>query len=119
MKIRGREIKFLRTVKATSDIASLCPEKDIQRIGELFEGALPRTLLTGAKIIHYLNEGYEMNKHFENPSYEPQVLSVDEIMYLDDATFTELMNEAVKGMSNGAEQTIEVEESKKKVENQE
>lgn len=119
MLLRGKEIKFLRTVKATSDIASLCPDKDISRIGELFEGTLPVTLETGAKIIHYLNEGYEMNKHFDDPTYEPQIISVEEIMYLDDATFTQLMNEAVQGISNGAETTVEVEESKKKVENQE
>lgn len=116
MKIHGKEIGFLRTVKATCDIASLCPDKDIQRIDELFNGDLPTSLETGAKIIHYLNEGFEMNKHFEDSSYEPQVLSVDEILYLDDTTFTQLMKEAMSGMSNGAETTVEVEEPKKKIE---
>lgn len=114
MKIRGKEIKFLRTVKATSDIASLCPEKNIERIEELFNGDLPTTLETGAYIIHYLNEGYEMNKHFDDPSYEPNILSVEEIMYLDDTTYTDLIRSAMDGMKNGAETTIEVEESKKK-----
>ena len=113
MKIRGKEIKFLRTVKATSDMAFLCPEHDIERIGELFSGDLPTTLETGAKIIHYLNEGYEMNKHFENPEYEPQIISVDEIMYLDDKQFTELMKSAMESFNVGSETTIEVEESKK------
>ena len=114
MEIRGREIKFLRTVKATSDIAKLCPEQDIERIGELFSGVLPVTLETGAKLIHYLNEGYEMNKHFEDPSYEPKVISVDEIMYLDQDTFTELVQSAIHGMANGTETSVEVEKSKKK-----
>lgn len=114
MKLHGREIKFLRTVKATSDIASICPDQDIERIGELFSGALPKTLETGAKIIHFLNEGYEMNKHFQEPSYEPNILSVEEIMYLDDQTFTKLMQSAMEGMSNGTETTIQLKESKKK-----
>lgn len=114
MKIRNREVQFLRTVKATSDIASLCPDKDIERIGELFSGDLPTTLETGAKIIHYLNEGYEMNKHFDDPSYVPNVISVEEIMYLNDAEFTELMRSALEGMTNGTEQMIETEETKKK-----
>lgn len=113
MKIRGKEIQFLRTVKATSDIARLCPDNDIQRIDELFSGDLPTTLDVGAKIIHYLNEGYEMNRHFTEPDYQPDILSVDEIMYLDDQTFTELMKSAMQGMSNGAEQLVEVEEQKK------
>lgn len=114
MEIRGREIKFLRTVKATSDIAKLCPEQDIERIGELFSGTLPTTLETGAKLIHYLNEGYEMNKHFDDPLYKPNIISVEEIMYLDDKTYTELIQSAMQGMTNGTETTIEVEESKKK-----
>lgn len=114
MEINGREIGFLRTVKATSDLAKLCPEGDIERLGELFSGELSTTLETGAKIIHFLNEGYEMNKHFMDRSYQPNILSVDEILYLDDKTFTELMQSAMQGMSNGAETTIELEEPKKK-----
>lgn len=114
MEINGREIKFLRTVKATSDMAKLCPDENIERMGELFNGNLATTLETGAKIIHYLNEGYEMNKHFEDPSYQPQVLSVEQIMYLDDVTFTQLMQSAMASMGNGAETTIELQENKKK-----
>lgn len=114
MEINGREIKFLRTVKATADIAKLCPDGNIERLGELFNGDLSTTLETGAKMIHYLNEGYEMNKHFLDRKYQPQIIGVDEIMYLDDKTFTELMQSAMKGISNGAETTVEVEEPKKK-----
>ena len=115
MKIHGREIKFLRTVKATSDLAKLCPNNDIGRIGEVFnEKNISSTLENGAKLIHYLNEGYEMNKHFNEPEYQPQILSVDEIMYLDDTTFQKLLDSAMKSRGAGAETTIEVEEPKKK-----
>lgn len=114
MEINGREIRFLRTVKATADIANICPNGDIERIGELFSGNLSTTLETGAKIIHFLNEGYEMNRHFMDRSYQPKIIEVDEIMYLDDQTFTELMKSAMQGMGVGAETTIEVEPSKKK-----
>ena len=116
MEINGKEIKFLRTVKTTSDIANLCPDRDINRIAELFSGALSVSLETGAKFIHYLNEGYEMNKHYFDKSYEPQIISVEEIMYLDDATYTELITEAMASLGVGAEQTIEVEPSKKNIE---
>lgn len=118
MKINGREINFLRTVKATADLAKLCPDGDIERMGELFNGSLSTTLETGAKIIHYLNEGYEMNRHFMDRSYQPQVLGVEEIMYLDDKTFTDLMNSAMASMGVGAETTIELQENKKKEEDQ-
>lgn len=115
MEINGREIKFLRTVKATADLAKLCPDGDLERMSELFSGDLPTTLETGAKIIHFLNEGYEMNRHFMDRSYQPKILGVDEIMYLDDQTYTKLMESAMKGLGVGTETMIEVAESKKKV----
>lgn len=115
MKIHGREIKFLRTVKATADLAKLCPNGDINRIGELFsEKDISTTIESGAKLIHFLNEGYEMNKQFMEPGYKPNIISVEEIMYLDDATYTSLIQSAMKGLGMGAETTIEVEEPKKK-----
>lgn len=114
MIINGREIKFLRTVKATAELSKLCPDKDIARLGELFEGDLSTTLETGAAIIHFLNEGYEMNKHFMDRSYQPKIIGIDEILYLDDETYTELMKSAMQGLGVGAETTIEVEEPKKK-----
>lgn len=114
MVINGREIKFLRTVKATSDLAKLCPDGNIERLGELLGSNLSTTLETGAKIIHFLNEGYEMNRHFMDRSYQPQIMVVEEIMYLDDATFTELMKSAMDSLGVGAETSIEIEDSKKK-----
>lgn len=114
MIINGREIKFLRTVKATADIAKLCPDGNIEKLNELFSGDLSTTLETGAKMIHYLNEGYEMNKHFMDRKYQPNIIGVDEILYLDDQTFTELMKSAMEGLGVGAETTVEVEEPKKK-----
>lgn len=113
MIINGREIKFLRTVKATSDISNLCPNKDIANIKELFNDSLSSMTENQAKIISYLNEGYEMNKYFMDRSYKPSILSVDEIMYLDEDTFIALWKEAMDGMNNGAETTVEVQENKK------
>lgn len=119
MKIRGKEIQFLRTVKATCELAKLCPEENIERIDELFNGTLPSTIETGAKIIHYLNEGFEMNKHFNDPTYQPQIISIDEIMYLSEGDYVQLMKEAMAGFGIGTETTIEtvdVEKKKKEVE---
>ncbi len=116
MEINGREIKFLRTVKATAEIAKLCPDKDISKLGVLFAKDFPTSVEVGAKIIHFLNEGYEMNKHFADRSYKPQPLEEEEILCLDNDTYELLMNSAWKGLNNGAETTIEIEEPKKKEE---
>lgn len=114
MKVRGKEIKFLRTVKTTCDLVELCPDKDINRAAEIFDGDASLTQKNAAILIHSLNEGYEMNKHFDNPEYEPQVLSVEEIMYLDNETFTQLLQEAIKIFSAELEPTVEAEKGKKK-----
>ena len=119
MKVRGKDVQFLRTVKATCELAKLCPDENIERIEELFNGTLPTTIETGAKIIHFLNEGYEMNKHFDDPTYKPNIISVDEIMFLNESDYTELMKSAMESFSVGAETTVEVEETKKKETKQE
>ena len=117
MKIRGKEIKFLRTVKTTSELAKLCPEQDLARFPELLDSGLPTTLETSAKLVHLLNEGYEMAKYYNDKSYTPQIISEEELMYLDDETFATLVKEAMASFNNGAETTVEteVDETKKKV----
>lgn len=114
MKIRGREIKFLRTVKATVDIMSICPDENIERLPELMSGSLKVSTEVGAKIIHALNEGYEMNKHFDDPTYKPNIISEEEILYLDNNVYNELLASAFASIGNGAETTIEAEKPKKK-----
>lgn len=112
MKIRGREIGFLRTVKAACDIADLCPDRDLNKIGGLFSGPSSEVTKNGAKLIHFMNEGYEMNKHFDDPSYKPNVISVEEILYLDDDTYQELFSEMMSAFM-GDVPTVEAEEPKK------
>lgn len=113
MKIRGREINFLRTVKTTCDLVELCPDKDINRIGEIFGGEVDKIQKNAAILIHSLNEGYEMNKHFDDPSYEPKIISVDEIMYLTQEEYQDLLNEAMK-VFNDVETTVEGVSTKKR-----
>lgn len=113
MKVRGKEIKFLRTVQTTIDLIEIAPDKDANRITELFTGSVDTVLKNGAVLIHSLNKGYEMSKHREDPTYEPQIISVEDIMYLSQEQFNELLNEAIKEFTN-VETTVETEKSKKK-----
>lgn len=113
MKVRGREINFLRTVKTTCDLIELCPDNDLDRMQEIFTGPLDKVQKNAAILIHSLNEGYEMNKHFENPEYEPNIISVEEIMYLTQEEYGDLLNAAMQSF-NDVETTVETEKSKKK-----
>lgn len=114
MIIRGREIKFLRTVLATCKIADLCPDGQISKIGALFGGTDSKVARNEAEFIRALNEGYEMSLHFDDPSHEVKVISIDEIMSLTNDDFGALFAEAVGAFQGGEEQTVEVEEKKSK-----
>jgi len=112
MKIKGREIKFLKTVKSTCDIEDLCPNHDISRFPELMGGSVKTVNTTVAKLIHILNEGYEMNRQMNEEGYKANILTEEEILYLDDATFTQLAEEMMQAF-NGQKPTVETEDSKK------
>lgn len=112
MIIRGRDVKFLRTVKTACELAKMCPGGDLANLDALFTGGVAEINENGAKIIHLMAEGYEMNKHFDDPSYKPNPISVEEILYLDDATYVELFNEMMEAFQ-GDKRTVETEETKK------
>lgn len=115
MLIHGREIKFFRTVQAACEIADICPKGDMANLGKLFEGTTKNRITNMANIIHFLNEGYEEAKAFEEEGYTPNPISVKEIMLLDEDTFNNLFVEATDAFY-GDKQTVEVEEPKKKEE---
>lgn len=115
MLIHGREIKFLRTVQAACEIADICPKGDMANLGKLFEGTTKNRITNMANIIHFLNEGYEEAKAFEEEGYKPNPISVKEIMLLDEESFNNLFVEATDAFY-GDKQTVEVEEPKKKEE---
>lgn len=116
MKIHGREIKFMKTVKGTDDLAKLCPNNDLKLIGEVFGGDdMSRMQHAMAVFIVAMNEGYEYNRMYETPGYEPHPLTMDEVMYLDHDEFIPLFTEAM-GAFKKDKPTIEAEaKSKKKV----
>lgn len=112
MIINGREIKFKRTVMATCIIADRCPEGDIQRAAELFNGDYRSRMENGAIFAVALNDGYERNRAFEEPGYKPHPLTVDEVMLLDFEDYEKLIEEATTAFA--AEMpTIETMPSKK------
>lgn len=113
MIIRGREIKFLRTVLATCEIADLCPDGKISKIGAIFNGTDAKVTRNEAEMIHALNKGYETNKKFEDPEHEVNVISIDEILSLTNDQFNQLFAEAVAAFQSEIP-TVEVEDKKTK-----
>lgn len=113
MKVQGREIKFLRTVKINFDIAKICPDQKLEKIDLLFSDDSAQSLKNMIKFVQLMNQGYEEAKHFEDPSHEINIISEEEMMFMPDAIFSDLFQEAVNAFL-GIKQTVEVEPSKSK-----
>lgn len=108
MLIHGREVGFLRTVKATCSIADMCEDGDVKNASKLFEGSYQKSQLAAAKFMALLSEGYEKNREYNEPGYQGKPLDVDEITSLPDDTFQSLFIEAIEAFA-GEKFTIETE----------
>ena len=116
MIVHGKERSFLLTVQASVEIAEMCPGGDLARVREALEGPQTKSLRFIAKFIAALSRGYESNRKYEEPGYEPDPLTVDEILSLP---FTEVMaveKEALRSFYGSTKTEIEVEDSSKKAE---
>ena len=113
MKVNGREIHFLRTVAANCNIADMCPDGDASKIDALFTGQYQKQQRTCAEFIAVLSDGYEQNKKFAEPGYEPSPISADEALTLPDEDFSALFQEAFTAW-RGEKTSIETEPVKSK-----
>ena len=113
MIINGKERGFLLTIGASAEISDLCPQGDLSRLGEVFSQSYAKQIRITAKLIAAMSRGFENQKHYEDPSYEADPLTVDEIMTLDTNTFQELTHEVMQKFGADQKPTVEVEDKKK------
>lgn len=113
MQVYGREVGFRFTVGASAQISDLCPEGDIQRLGELLDGQYGQVSRDTAAIIVALSQGHEQARRFEDPAYKPRPLSVEEVMSLRPAEFMELQKAALSAWAADKSTTVEAEPEKK------
>lgn len=112
MVINDREIGFKLTVGASAEIADFCPDGDITRIEEAFNGAYSKTVRNSCKVIRALNRGYVMS--IDPLCKDHKVVTTEELLALDTDTFSALMAEAMKTFGVDMETTVEAEPKKEK-----
>ena len=114
MEIYGKNREFLMTVGASAEVAKACPGQKLANLGQLFKASSDdvSSIEGTAKLIVALNRGYEMARSFREPGYQPDPLTMEQVMSLDMATFRELAAEAGKAMRQ--DRSIESEPLKKK-----
>lgn len=107
MEYKGRKIGFKRTVGAVSDLTKIAPDKNIERMGELFSGDLSTTIESGAQFLSILNKWYEKSLVFTEEGYKPDPLPPEWFLNLDMEDYTELISEAMKQFESDDKQTVE------------
>lgn len=112
-----RELKFERTVWAERELAKLCPNKDISLIESLlntndFDAKIGFIM----KMIIIMNEAYERKAHFLDKSHEMDVVTEEELEYLNEKELLELSNKAFADFYEDAKTEIETTPKKEKAE---
>ena len=115
MVIHGKERGLLLTVGASVEISKLCPGGDMKLLGEVLSssGNYQTNVDAIARIVIEMNKGYECSRKFEEPGYEPDVITEEELYSLPPRIFKQLQDEAVTAFRSGTAATVEVEPSKK------
>ena len=107
------EIKFARTVAADIELAKLCPGNNIANIKKLIVGPdTPTVMQNIMKVIVILSEAYENKRHFQDPDYEPNPVTIEELMYFTEDDLTRLSNEAFVAFNEEGQPTVEAESKK-------
>ena len=119
MELNGREVGFRRTIWATNAIMKMCPNGDLSRFAEIFEGDTADRMIAMAGFIVVMSQADEQAKAFEaqrkGESYTPDPVTLDEVMNLEDYDlFAQLETEAAKAWTRDSEITVESEPPKSK-----
>lgn len=115
MKLFGYEYDFALTVGASAQIADMCPDGDLSRIGEVLSGNnFSETAKNGAEIVAVMANAADAVKRFEGVSVDHPALTVEMLFALSQADFMAAMTEAMSAFGRDSKPTIEVEPSKKK-----
>ena len=96
MEVFGREMKFRKSVYAVQKLAKLAPGGDVNRLGELFAGSYADNIEAAAAFVVALNEAHELAERYNHPGYEPDPITVEMVMLLDEDQFGQLVAEAME-----------------------
>lgn len=110
MIIKDREIKFVYSMQAFSDVSEICEDNGctLEEVEKLFTGKQSLAIKNTARFIAALNKAYEdANDTGDNP------LTVTQILALDPEDFIALEKEAMAAYHGDSKTTIKAVPQKK------
>lgn len=112
MKIHGKDIRFKLTTGASGEIADLCPNRDLNKIGDMLSGAYSDTLMTSEKFCRILNRWHVRSEKFEGR--EADLLEDGEILALSPDEYRQAMQEAMNAFTADTKQEVKAKPVKSK-----
>lgn len=114
MKIFGEEYGFMLTVGASAAIADLCPDGDLNRIGELLDGKVSDTINFAASFICAMAKGFDDARRFAGEEITHRPLTTEMVKALPSDVFNEVQSAAILAFKGDTKTTVEVAPAKKK-----
>lgn len=109
MKIHGKERKFSMTIGAAKKVAALCPEGKIENLAAVLNsGTTLETIDKVTRLLVILNEGYELKQKYEQPGYEPDIITVEELETLESDELMALQIEALRTIRRDQKPEVEI-----------
>ena len=113
MKIFDEEYGFMLTVGASAEIADLCPDGDLNRMGEVLQGRFSQTINFTASFIEAMAKGFDDAERFAGHSVTHKPLTADMLKALPSNVFKDVQAAALAAFRGDTETTVEVAPSKK------
>ena len=83
MIIRGKERGFELNVQSHAEIEKLCENEDFSNFMKIFDGKTQgENIQMDMQIACILNKGYEDRKAYEDPSYSPVYLQMEDMRFM-------------------------------------
>lgn len=111
MIIHNKNIGFKLTTGATAEIANLCPDRDISKVGDLLSGAYADAVVNCDKFMRILNKWYVRCEKFEGR--EADLLEEGECLTLDPEVYQSLMQEAMSAFARDTKTEVSAKPVKK------
>ena len=109
MFVHGREVKFKFTIGASIEVARMCKDGKLENIGLIFEGTYEEVAHNNNMFIIALHKGYIDSMKFEDPKFDEEPITEQEILLLDQKEYSQLQDEAYAAYYGDSKRNVETE----------
>lgn len=115
MEVHGREIGLMCTVEAHDAISALAHDNNVETVMQMLNSQdTVEQYTTAVLFVAAMSSGYENNRQYEDPDYEPRPVTPEELTHMRRGEFDALFTEAFNTFLADCGITVEAEEPKGK-----